>query len=284
MNRVIFKSDLEISFFFSVLTHILIIFFLVPVFLGRQPFLSNPPSIIEVEVVKLLPKISPVTSSKNPGEAKAKTEVFKPVPGLRDVVPKRLYVAGSSLLQALKEREPKKSDRAGLIHEEPTPFDFEEKVGVGGAGGEILAKSETAFNKEAGEEGLKGRKEAVPSTLPGRHKEGVKEMGLALSWEEEGNLPYLAQISTGPVAKRDFYWQRPKIPGWVEERGISLSGELKFWVFPDGLVDPNIQIKETSGYPEVDKLFSDALKMGRFSPIKEERKEWGILSFKIELK
>ncbi|MBU0567451.1 hypothetical protein KJ693_10760 [bacterium] len=283
MNKAIFKNDLEISFFISILAHTLIIVLLAPVFLSRQPFLGKPPSIIEVEVVRFLPKFSPPSSSKRAGEAKAKVEVFKPVPGLKDIIPKRLYVAGSSLLQVLKEREPKKSNKAGLIYEEPLPFDFEEKVEVGKVS-EEFAKSEPVFNKEIGEEELKGHKEVVPSSLPGKHKQQAKETGLALKGEGEGSLPYLAQISKGPVVKRKFYWQPPNVPQGVEEKGISLTGELKFWVFSDGSVDPNIQIKKTSGYPEVDELFSDALKRGRCSPIKEEKKEWGILSFKIELK
>lgn len=284
MNKTIFKNDFEMSFFFSILAHTLIIFLLVPAFLGRQSFLSKPPSIIEVEVVRFLPKISSAASSKRPGEARAKVEVFKPVPGLTDIVLKKLYVAGSSLPQVLREKEPKKSNKTGLIYEEPTSFDFEEKVEVGKAGGEILAKSEMVFDKEVGEEELKGHKEIVPSTLPGKHKQEAEEAGLASRGEGEGNLPYLAQISTGPVAKRNFYWQPPKVPQWVEEKGIFLTGELKFWVFSDGSVDPNIQVEKTSGYPKVDKLFSEALKRGRCSPTKEEKKEWGILSFKIELK
>ena len=283
MNKAIFKNDLEISFFISILAHTLIIVLLAPVFLNRQPFLSKPPPIIEVEVVRFLPKFSPLNSPKRPGEAKAKVEVFKPVPGLKDIIPEKLYVVGSSLGQVLKEREPEKSNKAGLIYEEPIPFDFEEKVEVGKAS-EEFAKNEPVIDKEVGEEELKGHKEVVPSSLPGKHKQEAKEIGLALRGEGEGDLPYLAQISKGPVVKREFYWQPPKVPEWVEKRGVSLTGELKFWVFSDGSVDPNIQVKKTSGYPEVDELFSDALKRGRCSPIKEEKREWGILSFKIELK
>ncbi|MFH1096887.1 MAG: TonB family protein [Candidatus Desantisbacteria bacterium] len=76
-----------------------------------------------------------------------------------------------------------------------------------------------------------------------------------------------------------------KLPEWVEEKGISMSGALKFWVSTDGSID-RVEIIKTFGYSEIDSLACSAVYKWRFEELSEEQGEkndWAIVKFRIQL-
>ncbi len=61
---------------------------------------------------------------------------------------------------------------------------------------------------------------------------------------------------------------------------------LKIWVTPEGKVEDNIEIVETSGYPQLDKIVMEAIREWLFAPLEENAKketQWGIIKFRFEL-
>ncbi|MEW6095689.1 MAG: TonB family protein [bacterium] len=101
--------------------------------------------------------------------------------------------------------------------------------------------------------------------------------------EEESTGPYV--YISGPASKRKALYQ-PKfnLPYWLEKRGQSVHGKLKIWVLPDGSVD-KVEIEESFGYAEIDKLARDAVYKWRFYklPYDVKRIDWGIVTISIRL-
>lgn len=82
-----------------------------------------------------------------------------------------------------------------------------------------------------------------------------------------------------------------KVPESVEDKGVSLSGALKFWVSPDGSVD-RVELIKKCGSSEVDSLACTAVYRWRFEALSEEQEkgdgsfqgsDWGIVRFGIHL-
>ncbi len=77
------------------------------------------------------------------------------------------------------------------------------------------------------------------------------------------------------------------VPKSVEEKGVNLSGALKFWVSPDGSVD-RVEVIKTCGSSEADSNARDTVYRWRFEELSEEQEEgrgadWGIVKFRIQL-
>ncbi|MEO0086741.1 MAG: energy transducer TonB [candidate division WOR-3 bacterium] len=91
----------------------------------------------------------------------------------------------------------------------------------------------------------------------------------------------------GPISERKILKKfLPKYPSWAIEKGIGGYVILKIWVTPDGKVEDNIEIIETSGYPQLDKIVMEAIKDWIFAPLEEntkKEKQWGIIKFRFEL-
>lgn len=101
--------------------------------------------------------------------------------------------------------------------------------------------------------------------------------------EEETLGPYI--YITGPASKRKALYQpKFKPPYWLEKSGHSLRGKLKMYVLPDGSVD-KVEIEESFGYPEIDRLASATIYKWRFYklPPNVERIDWGIVIITIRL-
>jgi TonB family protein len=77
----------------------------------------------------------------------------------------------------------------------------------------------------------------------------------------------------------------PQYPTWAEEQGIIGSVRIWFTVAPDGSVRSNMRVTKTTGYPDLDKLATDALRQWRFAPfnVADESTQWGIITFTFSL-
>jgi protein TonB len=77
----------------------------------------------------------------------------------------------------------------------------------------------------------------------------------------------------------------PQYPAWAEEQGIIGSVRIYFTVDATGAVRSNMQVRKTTGYPELDKLAMEALKQWRFAPFdaSDEDNQWGIITFTFSL-
>lgn len=90
---------------------------------------------------------------------------------------------------------------------------------------------------------------------------------------------------TGIENRRAKHQPMFTLPKWVEEKGLSMSGSLKFCVLPDGSID-KVEIIKTFGYMEIDNLACNTVYKWRFEELPEEQEEkndWGIVKFKIQL-
>ncbi|MEK7813985.1 MAG: energy transducer TonB [Candidatus Desantisbacteria bacterium] len=77
------------------------------------------------------------------------------------------------------------------------------------------------------------------------------------------------------------------VPKSVEEKGVNLSGSLKFWVSPDGSVD-RVEVLKTCGSSEADSNARNAVYRWRFEELSEEQEraggsDWGAVKFRIQL-
>jgi len=89
----------------------------------------------------------------------------------------------------------------------------------------------------------------------------------------------------GPIAGRRIErWTEPGFPRSAEEQG-KMDGKVrvKFWVLSSGEV-VEIAIMQTSGVPQFDQNASQALRKCRFEEIKEQERQWGIVTFRFEKK
>jgi len=87
----------------------------------------------------------------------------------------------------------------------------------------------------------------------------------------------------GPIGEREIErWIEPKYPAWAEEQGAEGEPEIRFRVSPDGIVI-GAEIECASRWPGLDEYAHQVLMKWKFSPIKEEEIQWGIVTFEFEL-
>lgn len=136
-------------------------------------------------------------------------------------------------------------------------------------------------------------KEAEPINLeakilkkekPIEFKESKEEMKTSLNENQGKNIKIAV---TGPISQRKILKKvLPQYPHWAIEKGICGYLVLKIWVSPEGKVEDNVEVIETSGYPELDNLAIKVIKEWTFEPLAENEKkeiQWGIIKFRFEL-
>jgi TonB family protein len=136
-------------------------------------------------------------------------------------------------------------------------------------------------------------KEAEPINLeakilkkekPIEFKESKEEMKISLNENQGKNIKIAV---TGPISQRKILKKvLPQYPHWAIEKGICGYLVLKIWVSPEGKVEDNVEVIETSGYPELDNLAIKVIKEWTFEPLAENEKkeiQWGIIKFRFEL-
>lgn len=212
---------------------------------------------------------------------KEEPEVLKPEPKIRkqripEAIKKRSEPKIKKSPKSIKEPvEPIKPKVVQEVKEMITPIPI--PSAPGGMVKDELHK-EIPMAKGVVNEGIsqteKGKALQVSSTPP--------PSSVEIDEEEESTRPY---VVTGPAAKRKAVYQ-PKFntPYWLEKRGQSLHGKLKIWVLPDGSVD-KVEIDESFGYAEVDKLAQSTVYRWRFYklPPGVTKVDWGIVTIHIRL-
>ncbi|GEM_PF-1779591 len=92
---------------------------------------------------------------------------------------------------------------------------------------------------------------------------------------------------SGPLHDRPIVHKEiPVYPSWAEEQGIVGTVSYYFTVTSEGTVRQDITLKQTTGYPELDKLALDSLRRWKFQPLPEGTEssgQWGIITFNFAL-
>lgn len=90
---------------------------------------------------------------------------------------------------------------------------------------------------------------------------------------------------TGPLSARKVVKSViPDYPVWARARNIETEVVIYFTVSAAGNVRTNLLIARTSGYPEMDRLASEALKQWKFTPLSgDTQDQWGEITFKFLL-
>lgn len=94
-----------------------------------------------------------------------------------------------------------------------------------------------------------------------------------------------ASFIEGAVKHREIIRQAtPKIPRWLEEKGIEAQVVIRFSVDPDGEVNDRMIVERTSGYEELDRNAMKALKSFIFAPLPltaKQVEEKGTITFRF---
>lgn len=127
---------------------------------------------------------------------------------------------------------------------------------------------------------------ATPEFVPvGRRprRSGEELMGTG---EGEGGGPVGPSAGpggTGGGGGRAIRYQEPlEYPEWAKKEGIDAKVVLRFKVEPDGTVDPQILVRVTSGWRQLDELATRTLRSYLFEPLPHtapQVAQWGELTF-----
>lgn len=241
--------------------------------------------------VKLTPpaKKEAEQPKKVAAEASEVTPVVKKSiePALPEVSPVKISAQPAQKLPAIPPRVSMKSEIEIPLVEQS----LEPTLGGGTGGLHPLAEAkgveqgkERLFSGERSSKDREGFPQGID--LPVKATSYVRE---GLSYEEEageglagsGQGPEIE----GPIAGREIQrWVEPGFPRSAEEQG-KMDGKVrvKFWVLFSGEV-VETAIMQTSNVPEFDQDASRALRKSRFEEIKEEERQWGIVTFYFEKK
>ncbi|MCK5242174.1 energy transducer TonB [bacterium] len=93
--------------------------------------------------------------------------------------------------------------------------------------------------------------------------------------EKKAKIDSVKQLSlrrdsfiSGEVKNREILHREfPRVPRWLEEKGIEAKVVIRFVVNPDGEVGDKVFVEKTSGYAELDRLAIAALKKFIFAPL-----------------
>ncbi|MFH1618811.1 MAG: TonB family protein [bacterium] len=106
---------------------------------------------------------------------------------------------------------------------------------------------------------------------------------------EPGGPKKKAVEISGPLAQRKVVSiSLPDYPDWAKTRGVEAEVVIRFFVSPEGGVRDKLFLESTSGYKELDNSSMEALKKWIFAPLpkagSEEADQWGIITFRFQLK
>lgn len=210
-------------------------------------------------------------------------------PALPEVSPVKISAQPAQKLPAIPPRVSMKSEIEVPLVEQS----LEPTLGGGTGGLHPLAEAkgveqgkERLFSGERSSKDREGFPQGIdlPAKATSYAKGGlsyVEEAGEGLAGSGQG-----PEIE-GPIAEagREIQrWVEPGFPRSAEEQG-KMDGKVrvKFWVLSGGEV-VETAIMQTSNVPEFDQDASRALRKSRFEEIKEEERQWGIVTFYFEKK
>lgn len=91
----------------------------------------------------------------------------------------------------------------------------------------------------------------------------------------------------GPISQREIKKKiKPRYPQWALDRHISGSVTVRIWVEPNGQVKGLPQVLISSGYPDLDQVVVQAVRLWEFAPLRPDVKaeeQWGDITFIFQL-
>ncbi len=111
---------------------------------------------------------------------------------------------------------------------------------------------------------------------------GLGRSGVAGSAEGNPNIE-------GELAARAIKHQvNPAYPDWAKKQGVEATVKFRLTVLPNGLLkEEDLQLEQTSGYRELDRVVYDALIQWEFEPLDPnitQVDQSGVISFSFSLK
>ncbi len=286
-------SSTEVAILFSVLIH-----FLLFVLIG-----SLPERLVSYEEIK---EVSLIDQSYRPEAAKVLTPPKEPVVA---GVPEGVRISGpvggggevSYDLTRKMERSQAKIDLSKFeTGEELGAIRVADKIkGITKTTEEILKEAPVALargeRKGVGGFGISGYPGVLEEptirleTKPVERRERVIER--RAPEEPPKVLPTETKHETitvaGPISERKILRKvLPRYPDWALKKGISGLIVVRLWVSPEGDVRGNMEIVESSGYPDLDRSVIVALSAWKFAPLAEGVKkemQWGLVTIRFEL-
>jgi len=110
---------------------------------------------------------------------------------------------------------------------------------------------------------------------------GLGHMGVAGS--PDGNANIEGELASRIVKKKFF----PQYPDWAKKQGVEGTVKFNLTVLPNGLLKDDLQLEQTSGYSELDRVVYEALIQWEFEPLPPELPQTdqsGIITFSFNLK
>ncbi|MEO0073228.1 MAG: TonB family protein, partial [candidate division WOR-3 bacterium] len=91
----------------------------------------------------------------------------------------------------------------------------------------------------------------------------------------------------GPISQREILKKvKPRYPRWALQQRISGTVRVRIWVLPGGKVKGTPQVTCSSGYPDLDQVVIEALKLWEFAPLGPDvraEEQWGDVTFVFQL-
>lgn len=91
----------------------------------------------------------------------------------------------------------------------------------------------------------------------------------------------------GPISQREITKKvKPRYPRWALQQRICGTVKVRIWVLPSGRVKGMPQVMSSSGYPDLDQVVVEALKLWEFAPLGPDvraEEQWGDVTFVFQL-
>jgi TonB family protein len=117
------------------------------------------------------------------------------------------------------------------------------------------------------------------------HKEATNEIKttaglghLGVAGSPDGNAQIEGELAARAIKTKVF----PKYPEWAQRQGVEGSVRFRMTVLPNGLLKDDLELEQTSGYPELDQDVYAALIQWEFSaltPSSPQVDQSGVITF-----
>ncbi|HVM31871.1 MAG TPA: energy transducer TonB [bacterium] len=110
---------------------------------------------------------------------------------------------------------------------------------------------------------------------------GLGHLGVAGS--PEGNAQIEGELAARAVKTKVF----PQYPAWAKQQGVEGSVKFQLTVLPNGLIKNDLELEQTSGYQELDRVVYEALIQWEFTALAPEVpqvNQSGVITFSFDLK
>ncbi|MBI5208509.1 MAG: energy transducer TonB [Elusimicrobia bacterium] len=258
------------------------------------------PVVIPKKVAPNIPAAKPVPAKKAPAAKKAKKPKPAPTPAqlaarqaakearwaAREAKRQARLAARQALRQAkeaarqareaaLASARQKRVELSRALSELKDPDEALAGLADAGPAAGAAQRSAASLDDGPGTASDGDLRDSVGSQLSGG---GIKRSDGSISWSIDG-----------PIGTRRLLARRlPVSPDWVSSRGLDLTVRVKFQVLENGSVKPGAIIKVTSGFPELDVLALDAIKLWKFEAVPSQGasapQTWGVVTFRFTMR